>query len=211
MDSLGFLAYEMVRTLCEAGTANKKRVALARANVAVTLLQQEKDKEDAAAADNGSAEKEDEASSPGTNPRKRRNTNEKDSAKKTGMSPGPSGEASNPPPKRGRKSTLSSEATVSTPRSPPARPLTIPTSLFSGASAVSSVVSTVGTPKGDPGSTQAGAAITDEVFGEREKSTLRLEDVNAGFVAMQHDQASSKAFGMRKWRGGVSRIATRLV
>jgi hypothetical protein len=75
------------------------------------------------------------------------------------------------------------------------------------------MTSTAPTPRGgDPNSAEAIAeGVIDEVFGARERSALRLEDVNAGYVAMQHGQASLKAFGMRKWRGGVSRISTRLV
>ena len=46
MDVLGFLSYEMVRSLCEAGSLNKRTLAASRAVAAVATLKEELRKEE---------------------------------------------------------------------------------------------------------------------------------------------------------------------
>lgn len=190
LEVLGFLGYEMVRALCTAGAATKRRMALSRANAAMTLLKSEQRQRGRKDKKRGSTDK-DGATTP---------------AAKDDDSPRAAGEGAasteGGPSKRLRKSTLDSSA--ASPRSPP-RVFLPPTSLFSEPIDTNPATVGVSTPKGTE-------AIVEGIVGQvgaQDKQQLQLQDVMSGHIALQKGSASLKASGMRNWRGGLTRMATR--
>lgn len=198
MDVLGFLSYEMVRSLCEAGSLNKRTLAASRAVAAVTALKEElkkeelksnsaakgKGREKKRAADDAAeaeGEKDDPMSTPAETTSSSRTTREGSQAAKKGRKGDP-----NAPP-----------------RSPP-RHLLEPTSLFSEPP-MGFLPSGMTTPGGQL-VTIAGAGNMSAMDGAPEKESLGVQDVNGGYVAMQQGQASLKSSGMRNWRGGLKRV-----
>ncbi|KAM0792473.1 hypothetical protein ACM66B_005147 [Microbotryomycetes sp. NB124-2] len=202
VDILGFLAYEMVRALCEAGLANRRRIDLAKANAAVAILRQKKLDKDVGVVpedDKGRKRPADGDSSDGM----------KDSAATT-----PKEVAASSGGKRSRRNT--GTADVSSPardRDTAPRRLVAPTSLFSEpvpqpamppAVALSAIASGVSATEND----KAMPSLEEVV---NQKARIKLEDVNAGFLALQQDNTLIKASGLRNWRGGVARLPTKLI
>ncbi|GAA6016650.1 hypothetical protein JCM8202_006116 [Rhodotorula sphaerocarpa] len=226
LDSLGFLAYESVRALCEAGIAHKrstdamkrerdekekrravregKKRARDEAEAEAERERGEGDpqagaspKEGAAKADSSAADSSPRGGDGRSSPRK-----DKDAARKSlegggGNAPDPKPAGPQPPP------------------SPKRRALEIPTSLFSAPlpDAAGSIpafgagASAEGGPAGS-GDPNGGLGLAGD-FGAG--IHFRLEDVELGLRAHEHTDRSLKASGMRNWRGGVSRVPTRLV
>lgn len=216
MDVLGFLAYEMVRKLCEAGVETKKRLAVGRARAAVRDVREGKEREEKeqekklkrARRGDGAAEgvgegkgEEDEAAT-------------MDVDKPIGSTTPAS--VDTPSTKKARKTPTSTtggapnDTSAPSPRSPP-RPLLPPTSLFSEPLPVPTA-NTAPTSTSTPAPESLVQNLVGEVLGAQEKGApLLLHEVSAGFVSLQQGKASLKASGMRNWRGGVSRLGNRFV
>ncbi|KAK4053079.1 Transcription initiation protein spt3 [Microbotryomycetes sp. JL201] len=206
VDILGFLAYEMVRALCEAGLANRRRIDLAKANAAVAILRQKKlDKDVGLVLDDDKSRKRsgnDEASE-GT-----KDTDTKDPSAET---PKDTNSGVN---KRIRRSTGAETASPARERDNNApRRLVPPTSIFSEpvaqpamppAVALSAIASGVSATEND----MVMPSLEEVVH---QKARIKLEDVNAGFLALQQEHSLVKSSGLRNWRGGVARLPTKLV
>ncbi|GAA5888216.1 hypothetical protein JCM6882_000325 [Rhodosporidiobolus microsporus] len=194
LDVLGFLCYECVRALCDAGVTTKRSVAEGVERVKAKEKEREKkrkrEEEGAEDADEGAAE-----GSPG----------------KEGASPGKADPGS-PSKKTARKSgegtSAAAAAAEEEKRSPPSKPLEMPTSLFS---APLEVVPTPSLPQPGAFGPGIGAAVADGSVAGEGALLLKLDDVAQGYQAVQHTQAALKTSGMRNWRGGLSRMSSRLV
>ncbi|ORY55312.1 transcription initiation factor IID, 18kD subunit-domain-containing protein [Leucosporidium creatinivorum] len=214
MDVLGFLAYEMVRTLCEAGIATKRSLALSRANAAVTELRLEKErerKEEEKEARRRKRERkaegeEGDGEGKGKGKGKEMEEDTKDTPTNEDGKPSPSTAADSTSKKPRRNVASAASPSAASPRSPP-RTLLAPTSLFSEPVASSSLPTTLGSNSTDPTTAEAIIeGLVGEVLGAQEKGApLLLHEVNAGYGAMLQGKASLKASGMRNWRGGVAR------
>ncbi|BGP13973.1 hypothetical protein JCM10213_005558 [Rhodosporidiobolus nylandii] len=180
LDVLGFLSYECVRALCDAGLVHKRSVAASEARVKAM----EKKRKRHAGEDGG----DEEMLSPG----------------KEGASPAKDGNVS---PRKARKSgeaVSAAAASAEAQRSPPNKPLEVPTSLFSAP-----LVEATVTP-----ALPSAAAVFGPGGGAGESGgmlLLTLEDVAQGFQAVQHSHQALKTSGMRNWRGGIGRLSSRLV
>lgn len=245
LDVLGFLAYECVRALCDAGVAHKKSVVEAKRQVAEMekrrkIREGKKRKRDEAeegdAADAGAgteantaddaASKAEDPSTPASNaspgqarsPNKKDNGNQASPTRKTLKDAGPTNdkqkEASSP------SSTSSSSSSSSSPSSPKRKPLEIPTSLFSAplpdaaasVPAFGAAAMLLGGSEANSGTAAGSAAESATAAAASAARVLfQLEDVELGLHAVEHTYASLKTSGMRNWRGGISRIPTRLV
>ncbi|GAA6026937.1 hypothetical protein JCM8097_005978 [Rhodosporidiobolus ruineniae] len=198
LDCLGFLGYETVRALCDAAVVNKTSLAEARARVKeLERRREEKRKRDAGEEDQ---EMKSVAGSPS----------------KEGASPGKAADgAASPSKKRARKSGEATSAVqaaadlaaATAASSPPSKPLEIPTSLFSAPlaeppTATPALGSAATFPTGEGAAGGAGAAPA---------VVLQLQDVAQGYQAVQHSQQALKTGGMRNWRGGLTRLSSRLV
>ncbi|GAA5874316.1 hypothetical protein JCM3774_000938 [Rhodotorula dairenensis] len=262
LDVLGFLAYECVRALCDAGVAHKKSVTEAKRLVAelekrrqVREGKKRKREADADGRGNAAEEEDDNAENKvkaddgakGTDP----STPAAAAAAASNTSPvggDGGGEARSPKKEQGTPASSSrttapteggaSSATAgpkpssssSSSSSPKRKPLEIPTSLFSaplpdaatsgpafgsGATATDGSGGTVvraglGAGAG-AGTVGAPAAAVGDLVLLAPRVLFELEDVELGLHAVEHTYSSLKASGMRNWRGGISRIPTRLV
>ncbi|KAK4058658.1 Transcription initiation protein spt3 [Microbotryomycetes sp. JL221] len=216
VDILGFLAYEMVNSLCQAALSHRRQTDLIKAQAAVTLLKQKNlDKNTAGLLQD--VQEEQNGTILTKSPRKR--TNEDDVVMKKEDKSANGGSETASPAKRGRKGTLTdnnnSNASSREQRDTGPRRLIAPTSLFSepvaqptmapsvALSAIASGVSSA-TENNDKPIPSLEQVVND-------KARIKLEDVNAGFLSMQREQTSLKACGLRNWRGGVSRIPTKFL
>lgn len=242
LDVLGFLAYECVRALCDAGVAHKKSVVEAKRQVAEMekrrkIREGKKRKRDEAeeadAADvgagsetntDGAALKAEDPSTPASNaspgqarsPNKKDNDNRASPTRKTLKDAGPTND------KQKEASSPSSSSSSSSPSSPKRKPLEIPTSLFSAplpdaaasvpAFGAAAAAILLGGSEANGGTAAGSAAESATAAAAAAARVLfQLEDVELGLHAVEHTYASLKTSGMRNWRGGISRIPTRLV
>lgn len=207
IDVLGFLAYECVRALCDAGIANKKVMEAAAARVEEAERRKEIREGKKRGREDAERTGEDEAMTDAT----------------AGSSPGKEGmmtrgkSRSVSPSKRGRtgfEAPTSTDKQQQPSTSPRNKPLEIPTSLFSAplpeanqpapAAALTTTASTTVSAEGagaDPGTT-----VVAEI-----PLLLQIQDVMQGFHAVQHTQEALKTSGMRNWRGGLTRVSNRLL
>ncbi|GAA5833303.1 hypothetical protein JCM11251_005198 [Rhodosporidiobolus azoricus] len=192
LDVLGFLCYECVRALCDAGIITKQAVAEGVERVKAREEAREKKRKREEGED---GEGEGDVGSPA----------------KAGSSSG-KGDPGSPVKKATRKSGEGTSAIAATAeeekRSPPSKPLEIPISLFS---APLEVVPTPSLPQAGTFGPGLGAAIPDGTSAGEGALMLKLEDVAQGYQAVQHTQTALKTSGMRNWRGGLSRLSSRLV
>lgn len=248
LDVLGFLAYECVRALCDAGVAHKKSVVEAKRQAAEMekrrkIREGKKRKRDEVAepADEGAgaeanttdeaALKAEDPSTPASNasPGQARSPNKKDKKDPTNASPsrktltdiaGPTNDKQPSSPSSASSSSTSSSSSSSS-SSPKRKPLEIPTSLFSAPlpdaaasvpafGAAAAAVMLLG-DSGDANGGTAAASAGESASAAAARVLFRLEDVELGLHAVEHTYASLKTSGMRNWRGGISRIPTRLV
>ncbi|GAA5835491.1 hypothetical protein JCM9279_004557 [Rhodotorula babjevae] len=201
MDVLGFLAYECVRALCDAGVAHGRVERDAERRREQREERKRRREEEDEAREKGGAERDGEEGGGGS-PKKVKEDGE-----------GAKGAAA--PPRKG----LEAPTTIAAPPSPTRKTLEIPTSLFSAPLPSSDVVPPAaaaptakdGKPAtdgdaaaADPSSTAAAAAAPAPV-------QLQLQDVAQGYHAVQHAQSALKMGGMRNWRGGVARLSNRLL
>lgn len=246
LDVLGFLAYECVRALCDAGVAHKKGVTEAKRQVADMERRREvrerkkRKREEVAEAEaeaeerRGLGEEADASENASAVDGPKADPSTPAAASTTTASPGGGGgrggEARSPKKEQGTPSSSSRHhpsdggaATTSdkpSSSSPRRKPLEVPTSLFSAPlpDAAASVPAFGGTDLVDgssgsragagDGVRTAGAGPTGELA---PRVLFELEDVELGLHAVEHTYGSLKTSGMRNWRGGVSRIPTRLV
>ncbi|GAA5911752.1 hypothetical protein JCM8208_005588 [Rhodotorula glutinis] len=202
MDVLGFLAYECVRALCDAGVAHGRVEREAERRREVREERKRRREEEDEAREKGGVGREGEEEGAGS-PKKVKEDGE--GAKGAGA-----------PPRKG----LEAPTTIAAPPSPARKTLEIPTSLFSAplpssevavpALAASSVAAKDGKPAAegdaaDPSSAAAAAAAAPAPV------QLQLQDVAQGYHAVQHAQGALKMGGMRNWRGGVARLSNRLL
>ncbi|CDR47999.1 hypothetical protein NBRC10512_002627 [Rhodotorula toruloides] len=209
IDVLGFLAYECVRALCDAGIANKKVMEAAAARVQEAKRRKEIREGKKRGREEGEAERtgEDEAMEDAT----------------ASASPGKEGMMtrrkswSTSPSKRGRKgfeAPTSTEKQQQPATSPRNKPLEIPTSLFSAPlpeatqPAPTATLTTTGSTvvSAEGGGADPGTTVVAEI-----PLLLQLQDVMQGFHAVQHTQEALKTSGMRNWRGGLTRVSNRLL
>ncbi|BGP30177.1 Transcription initiation protein spt3 [Rhodotorula toruloides] len=208
IDVLGFLAYECVRALCDAGISNKKVMEAAAARLKEAERRKEI-REGKKRGREGEVERtdEDEAMGDAT----------------AGSSPGKEGmmtrrkSRSTSPSKRGRKgfeAPTSTEKQQQPATSPRNKPLEIPTSLFSAPlpettqPAPTATLTTKGSTivSAEGGGADPGTTVVAEI-----PLLLQLQDVMQGFHAVQHTQEALKTSGMRNWRGGLTRVSNRLL
>ncbi|GAA6057687.1 hypothetical protein JCM3770_003843 [Rhodotorula araucariae] len=185
-DVLGFLAYECVRALCDAGTANRALLAAAEAR--------------AAAAERRRAVREG-----------KKRGRDGDGDGNAGGSPAQADDGASPARKRPPRKGLEAPTTVNKARapasSPSRKPLEIPTSLFSAPLTTAEAAAPAGThgPASAAGADGVTAAEADA------PELLQLQDVAQGYHAVQHAQGALKMGGMRNWRGGIARFSNRLL
>ncbi|GAA5970208.1 hypothetical protein JCM11641_000311, partial [Rhodosporidiobolus odoratus] len=185
LDVLGFLSYECIRTLCEAGLTNKRSVTAAQARVEELEDKREAKRKRETGEDGDGAEAMTSPAREGASPSKEPLISpEKKRARKTG------------------EATSAAVAAAAAERSPPNKPLEVPTSLFSAPVVEPAVGPAL------PATATFGAGIASETS---EALLLQLQDVTQGFQAVQHSQQALKTNGMRNWRGGIGRLSNRLV
>ncbi|GAA5862135.1 hypothetical protein JCM8547_007750 [Rhodosporidiobolus lusitaniae] len=207
LDVLGFLSYECVRALCDAGATNKKSGEEARRKVREAEKRRaevEEEREDGREGKRRRIEAGDEGVSPSKDTPM---LPEKDAG---GLSPSKvmatrkSGEAVS-----ASQAAASASTAAANRLSPQNKPLEIPISLFSAPlvepPTTTPSLPSVATMGGEAASGAAGGA------GGMQPVLLQLEDVAQGYQAVQHAQASLKTNGMRNWRGGLTRLSNRLV
>lgn len=217
LDVLGFLSYECVRALCDAGVAHKKTVDEAK--------HQLKEYERRRAIREGKKRSREEAAEGETGD---------DAAMKDGtvkLDPSsPATAGSHPSPGEGRSSPrkdkdaaivrkgLDGSASMEKQEpSPKRQPLETPTSLFSAPLPDAAAAA----PAFGNGAASSAAASADGVGAPRADGTTAndfaarilfdLNDVELGLHAVEHTYGSLKTSGMRNWRGGIARLPTRLV
>lgn len=215
IDVLAFLAFEMVRALCESAIKTKRNLALARAGMAVKELRLEKERE----------RKEEEKR--GRSKRRRGTIDEGDegdeegkekdgeaaataiaSGKDKAAAPSPAGEISKK--RKGTAATPSGAMSAPSPRSPP-RALLPPTSLFSEPVANPDPAPPASTPKADTAESIVENLVAEALEVKEKGPPLTLAELNAGYVALAQGRMSAKAGGMRNFRGGLFRSTTRYV
>ncbi|BGP46173.1 Transcription initiation protein spt3 [Rhodotorula kratochvilovae] len=185
MDVLGFLAYECVRALCDAGSANRALLNAAEARAKEEERRREvregkkrgREGDDGAAEEGASPEKDAEGAAPASPARKK------------------------PPPRKG----LEAPTTINKapPPSPTRKPLEIPTSLFSAPLSTAEAAPALAPAPAPAGGAHGAPAET--------QTLLQLQDVAQGYHAVRHAQGALKMGGMRNWRGGVARLSNRLL
>ncbi|GAA5978005.1 hypothetical protein JCM10908_004192 [Rhodotorula pacifica] len=226
LDVLGFLAYECVRALCDAGVAHKKSVTEAKRLVAEMEKRKEvregkkrKREEEAiegASAGEGNMEVEGATKADPSTPAAASNSSPAAAA---------SGEGRTPKKEKGASTTSTTASTTTTTSnndkqgpsasSPKRKPLEIPTSLFSApvpdAAASVPAFGAAAAALADPNGGGPGAGAPAGAHELVPRVLFELEDVELGLHAVEHTYGSLKTSGMRNWRGGISRIPTRLV
>ncbi|BGP22913.1 Transcription initiation protein spt3 [Rhodotorula toruloides] len=208
LDVLGFLAYECVRALCDAGIANKKVMEAA----AERVKEAERRNKIREGKKRGREEGEE---------RTGKDEAMEDTA--AGSSPGTEGmmtrrkSRSASPSKRGRKgfeAPTSTEKQQQPATSPRNKPLEPPTSLFSAplpetsqpAPTATLTTTSSTTVRGEGGGADPGTTVVAEI-----PLFLQLHDVMQGSQSVQHTQEALKTSGMRNWRGGSTRVSNRLL
>lgn len=173
MDVLGFLAYEMVRSLCDAGKSTRASMLAARTN--------------AERADKAQREREGAAKGGGS-------TMDSKGGKRKRSEGGADVDGEVRADDVGKKSKDGSGAETS----PSKAQLVTPISLFSAPIETPPVSATnTGTDAlngNGNGKDGEGEAVVEQ--------PLTLDEVNAGYVALQQREVTLKASGMRNWRAG---------
>ncbi|KAI5477816.1 hypothetical protein MNV49_005900 [Pseudohyphozyma bogoriensis] len=189
MDVLGFLAYEMVRSLCETGRVTKQQLVQAKANAAVRekLDNLKKDELKLAVSKKGKERERKRGAGGGAGGDKEDDGSAMDVDEPTPKNASPT--------KKSRKS----EPAQASPKSPP-RVLIAPTSLFSEP-LEPILASGTTTPTGR---VSTGGFSRDGMV-QGPQPPIQLQDVMGGYLGMQQGQSSLKANGMRNWRGGLRR------
>ncbi|GAA6000957.1 hypothetical protein JCM10207_007342 [Rhodosporidiobolus poonsookiae] len=210
LDVLGFLSYECVRALCDAGLTTRRGIEAARAAEERREKAEKKRRREAGEDEEQGDERMDGASPAG--------------AAKEGASPAKDGAS----PKKPRRTLTGDGSTPAPgPTSPSSKPLEIPTSLFSAPlpeSAAAGAASSMSTTPALPAISTFGAApvaATAAAAGESGAAAisapappllvLDIDDLAQGLQAVEHSHRSLKTHGMRNWRGGVTRLSGRLV
>ncbi|KDE06690.1 hypothetical protein MVLG_03036 [Microbotryum lychnidis-dioicae p1A1 Lamole] len=224
LDVLGFLAFEIIRTISEAGLELRKIVTLARAENALRLLRREKEEE------RGRREEEGEGKGKieGENKKGFKGKGPKEEGMVVDGTEGCEEESKmDPPPVSPSKRQRKIEGSTSTPNarestdtkdaltksastSSPPRPYSIPTGLFSAPPEPVSKSSLVTTPGGTHrlGAKQIVQALVGEVA-TKERQALQWGDVHGGVEAWQRGRNGLKKSGMGNWRAGVQRVPSR--
>ncbi|SCV67007.1 BQ2448_5653 [Microbotryum intermedium] len=232
LDVLGFLAFEIIRTISEAGLEFRKIVTLAKAENALRLLRKEKEEEERQREKKEGVEESAKGKGKEEGERKKRNLRGKGRETELmdvdGVEGGEEQSAMDSPPvsssKRQRKSEPSTITTTNlkdsnefkesltkmTSTSSPPRPHSIPTGLFSAPPEPVSKSSMVTTPGGTHrlAAEQIVQALVAEVA-TKEKQALQWGDVHGGVEAWQRGRIGVKKCGMGNWRAGVQRSPSR--
>lgn len=198
LDVLGFLAYECVRALCDAGIATRRAGESAKSRV----KEFEKRREAKRKLEIEGAGAGEEANGETTG------------AAVEGSSPAKEGSSPSKKAKKSGEGTSASQAAAALDRASPNantanKPLELPISLFSAP--IIDVAPTPSLPSAAALSDVAGAGGAGGRGGALPPMNLKLEDVMQGYQAVQHSQMALKLSGMRNWRGGVGRLSNRLV
>lgn len=219
MDVLAFLAFEMVRALCEAAVRVKRSLALERAGMALKVLRADREKEKkeeekrvrkgkgkrkakgSIEEEGDEAQEEEKNESAAATP-----ASSKEKDKTSAASPSSETTAS-----KKRKTTTTSAEAASPPSISTPCPLLPPTSLFSEPLLIPDPVPSASTPKPATAESILEGLVSEALEVQAKGAPLTLAEVNAGYAALGMHRRGDKKKGMRNFRGGVGRGVGRFV